>query len=96
MNRGITTTVGGTDYYQRTEWHEPEPVYSANVYRLTHHSMRLERRPCVGGECDDEQRCPRHERIPAVATRYERLLARRRRRAGIARDMAAGLRAVSR
>ena len=55
------------------------PGREARIARLVHTSMRLEARPCVGGECDEYERCPRHDRIPEVADRLERLKERKRR-----------------
>jgi hypothetical protein len=34
--------------------------------------MAHSRRPCAGGECDEDP-CPRHQRTPQVVSRYLRL-----------------------
>lgn len=48
------------------------PVRHAQTSRLVDICMRISRRKCTGGGCD-ERPCPRHARAGLVAMRYARL-----------------------
>jgi hypothetical protein len=69
---GLPTDPQLRAYYTMT------PEQYAHAHDCIAIEMRLSRRRCVGGRCDDEGECSRHERSTRVAERYLRMKRRAR------------------